>query len=322
MISLSDIFYIDSGSNLDLNKLEINIINNEKSIPFVSRTKKNNGVVEFVKYDKKYKLNKAGTISVALVGNVMTSYFHNYNYYSSQGVAILTPKIYLTEYEMIYYCLCLKKNYIKYNYGRTPDKSLSEIKIPKSIPDYIEKKNIPKIKHYTKVYNSLELTNILFEDFFEVYIGKTVKCLNELEHGDTPIISATEYNNGISFTANISPEFNFKSLTISKNGSVGEVFYQDTPFSSTKDIFVIKPKFQITDNIGLFLAVIFKLYFKTKFSYGRKITLTKLNKSIIPLPLLNNQIDIYAINEFMKGMSDDYYSNFDKSSNLSKFIVI
>lgn len=322
MIHVSELFEINNGSNLDLNKVEKT--NDKDGIPFVSRTKKNNGVLSFVKEDVSHKINKSGTISVALVGNVMTSYYHNYDYYSSQGMVILKPKTKLTEYELIFYCLCLQKNFVKYNYGRIPDKQLSEILLPKKIPDYVNTKNIPLIKHTYKRYKTIDLEPVLISDYFDLFIGKKIVSLNELIKGDTPVVSATEFNNGVSLYANITPEFNFKALTISKNGSVGEVFYQEDPFCATKDVIVMKPKFQFTNSIGIFISVILKLYFKTKFSYGRKITINKLNNAIIPLPLNVDKktIDVTAIQLFMDDMKTDYYSNFEKSANLSEFLII
>lgn len=321
MIHISEIFDISSGSNLNLNNLILE--NNIDSIPYVSRSRKNNGVVAYVKKDSNYKLNKKNTISIVLVGdNVMKAFFHKYEYYTSQNMVILTPKQHLSEYELIYYCKCIELNSKKYSYGRIPKSNLNDVYIPKSVPLYIKKQKIPIIKINDFKQFSLSLSSIKITSLFDIITPKQKVVINTLSKGTTPVVSATEYSNGISIYANLKPEFNFQCLTLSKNGSVGEVFYQEQPFSATSDILVLKPKFEMNETIAIFIATILKLYFKKKFYYGRKITISKIKGIEVFLPLENGSIDVFKIKNYMIEMSMEYYSIFDKTTNLDKFIII
>ena len=71
MKKVSDIFYVYSGSKLDLNKQEIS----DDGINFVSRNSNNNGVVCKISLEKKCRVFKKGDITVPLGGSYLLSIF-------------------------------------------------------------------------------------------------------------------------------------------------------------------------------------------------------------------------------------------------------
>ena len=134
MTIVSDIFDVTYGLNLELNVLERDPI----GINFVSRTEKNNGVSAKVKQSAELSPIPGGTISVAGGGSsVMESCLQLSPYYSGRDVFYLTPKKPLSHELLLYYCVCLKANRFKYNFGRQANSTLEKLPIPDAIPRWV-----------------------------------------------------------------------------------------------------------------------------------------------------------------------------------------
>ncbi|MDR1159019.1 MAG: restriction endonuclease subunit S, partial [Syntrophomonadaceae bacterium] len=74
-------------------------------------------------------------------------------------------------------------------------------------------------------------------------------------------------------------------ITVNYNGSVGEAFYQATPFWASDDVNVLYANGWVLNKyIALFIATVIKTN-RYKFSYGRKWTMEKMKKSLIKLPV-------------------------------------
>ena len=133
--SVSELFYVKYGVNLELNALT----QDKNGINFVSRTSKNNGVSAKVKLLPDVEPIPAGTISVAAGGSVMEAFLQLTPYYSGRDLFYLTPKKEMSNVVKLYYCLCLRKNKYKYSYGRQANVTLPDLQIPtlESIPDFV-----------------------------------------------------------------------------------------------------------------------------------------------------------------------------------------
>ena len=131
MLKVSKLFDVKYGVNLELNALR----QVSDGINFVSRTAKNNGVSAKVAKIPGVEPIPAGTISVAGGGSVMESFLQTAPYYSGRDLFYLTAKVHLSDQEKLYYCMCLRANKYRYNYGRQANRTLPEILIPS--PDEI-----------------------------------------------------------------------------------------------------------------------------------------------------------------------------------------
>jgi len=103
--------------------------------------------------------------------------------------------------------------------------------------------------------------------------------------GNTNYIGAISLNNGVRQLIDAAPIFEPNCITVNYNGSVGEAYYQMTPFWASDDVNVLYAKKDWTLNkyIALFLTTVIKAN-KFRFSYGRKWTKEKMEKSLIKLP--------------------------------------
>jgi len=126
MIKLSHIFSVVYGHSLGLNKLVLD----NSGINFVSRSSANNGVAARVKLIPELQPMPSGTITVALSGSVLESFVQPEPFYTSFHIYCLTPVESMTFQEKIYYCMCIKANKYRYNYGRQANRTLRDILVP------------------------------------------------------------------------------------------------------------------------------------------------------------------------------------------------
>lgn len=144
MEPVKNLFNVVYGVNLELNKLEID----KNGINFVSRTAKNNGVSAKVKRLENIAPIPAGMITVAGGGSVMESFLQPEPFYSGRDLYYLEPKINLSDQEKIYYCVCLRANKYRFNYGRQANRTLKDILIPSfdEIPNWVQKLDLSKLE--------------------------------------------------------------------------------------------------------------------------------------------------------------------------------
>jgi hypothetical protein len=309
MKKLSDIFNIYYGNGFELNRLS------EKSegINFVSRTAKNNGVSAIVEKLIDVEPFKPGIITVSLGGSVLEAFLQTSEFYTGYHIFCLLPKIELTEKEKLFYCLCIRVNKYRYNYGRQANKTLGHILIPdiKQVPDWVEKIKIPKQPSKNSLIQIPIELNVskwkLFKygDIFEIENGYYNKKPPVDDNGEIPFIGASEYENGVTsyhtlediqkYSRDGSEDENeavsnkiFKGncISVANNGnSVASAFYQDKHFSCTHDINVLRLKgYEMNKYIALFLCALIKME-KYRWSYGRKWRPKRMPDSEMKLPI-------------------------------------
>ena len=138
-------------------------------------------------------------------------------------------------------------------------------------------------------------------DLFSVVSGKTTNP-SDYPKGNVPFISATEKNNGVSALIDADPSFSENLITISRNGSVCEVFYHPIPFcASLDDIRVLIPKnFKLNKYIAFYICTLIKKE-KFRYTYGRKYGTNRIKETEIKLPAnKDNEPDWLAIESIIK----------------------
>ena len=119
--------------------------------------------------------------------------------------------------------------------------------------------------------------------------------LNGLKHGDFPVITTTENNNGIDgyykLPSNVSTFED--AITIPANGSKYKSFYHPYLFSAVPDILVCKLKSEYSSlELKLYICSMINQS-SWKFSYFRKCNEQKLGKDVkIVLPMKDGKIDM------------------------------
>lgn len=304
MNKVSDLFYVEYGVNLELNSLE----KDANGINFVSRTSQNNGVSARVKRLPHIEPIPAGTITVAGGGSVMESFLQTEPYYSGRDLYYLTPKFQFTEHELLFYCVCLRANKYRFNYGRQANRTLRDILIPSpsEIPEWVNLVNLDAFNNANKSTNenSLEIKPLsqwkefTFDELFDIKKGKRLTKAN-MRPGITPFIGSIDKNNGLSHTIGQQAIHDGNTITVNYNGSVAEAFYQPVSFWASDDVNVLYPKFELNSYIAMFLITVIRNE-KYRFSYGRKWHVERMKTSTIKLPAIGNCADWHYMENYIK----------------------
>lgn len=303
LIPLKELFKPVYGVNLELVNIEECSKKDEESIRFVSRTEMNNGVSAYVRRMENVQPNPAHTISVAVSGSVLSSFYQDKEYYSGRDLYYLIPKRKMGKEEMIFYALCIKANKYKYNYGRAANKTLKEILLPAEMPNEFkkitfEKVSVPKDKKLIQQEIKLNTDKwqwFEIQELFDIKKGKRLTKADMIE-GETPFIGSIESNNGYREYVDEEPIHTGNTITVNYNGSVAEAFYQPKPFWASDDVNVLYPKFNMNPFSALFIATVIKAE-KYRFNYGRKWHVERMNVSKIKLPSTNKKQPDYVFME-------------------------
>ena len=151
--------------------------------------------------------------------------------------------------------------------------------------------------------------NILY--LFDVTAGKYYND-SEYDIGNTPYVTASAENNGIGKNINIKADFDGNMIVTGKIGCVA--FYQKTPFCATSDVNVLIPKFNMDEDIGLFIVCMINSN-KFKYDYNRQCRQGDMKRMSIQLPVNSEGNPDY---QFMK----NYINYIKKHTDISDLIEL
>ena len=124
-------------------------------------------------------------------------------------------------------------------------------------------------------------------ELFEIKKGKRLTKA-DMVCGDTNFIGSTSTNNGVTAkignTEHLHPAH---TITVSYNGSVGEVFLQDEKFWASDDVNVWYPKFEFNNEVMMYIMTVIKKL-STKYSYTAKWTIDKMRTEQLCLPVVES----------------------------------
>ena len=197
-MKVKDLFELRQGNGFEL--MHIGIA--EKSdVNFVSRTSQNNGVVAQVEHVEGSEPFKAGCITVALGGSVLSAFVQLKPFYTAFHVMALEPKLEMTLAEKLYYCMCIKANAYRYSYGRQANKTLKDIELPDTVPQWVHNAGINPI---TTTLSNSEVPLLKVEKWGEFSLGELFKFYKgkrltkeDMTEGTVNFIGAISENNGV-----------------------------------------------------------------------------------------------------------------------------
>jgi hypothetical protein len=335
LVPVSKLFNVNYGNSLELINLEQCQSTDPHAIPFVSRTENNNGISAFVEREYYIDTNPGHTLSVAVGGSVLSTFYQPLPYYTGFHVLVLSPKQNMGVLEMLCYAKLINANKYKYNYGRQANKTLKDILIPSKISTALCNKIIScfenAIRSMSRQYvfskedksmltNNHNMDNSLLKvkDLFNVVYGVNLELVNMTPCNSTdinsiPFVSRTENNNGIS--AFVEHEVDVEpnpahTLSVAGGGSVLSTFYQPLPYYSGRDIYVLIPKRKMKIVEMIFYANCIEVN-KYKYNYGRQA-----NKTLKDI-LLPSNID----NNFINNAELKYNKNIDLMKQYIKTLI-
>ncbi len=298
--SVSDLFFVRYGVNLELNSL----VQDSNGINFVSRTSKNNGVSAKVKPISCIEPLPPGTITVAGGGSVMEAFLQMSPYYSGRDLYYLTAKEPMTNEQKLFYCLCLRATKYKFSYGRQANITLPDLEIPalESIPEYVNEFSLAQygknlLRQIDFSANNMKYTQtgevVPLENLFFVIGGisssQVIRSKVKLNENWLPYVRPS-YRQETCVDAYVNktvvPDgkvFPPKTLYVSTDGQGSHTFsYVSTfEFVPNSNVSVLLPKRNMGLQEKLFYAQCITNN-RYKFSYGRKPKGKRLKSIMLP----------------------------------------
>lgn len=335
--SVSDIFSVKYGVNLELNACVLADKDDSDVVNFVSRTADNNGVSARVKLIEGILPQKAGLISVAGGGSVLSAFYQKEPFYSGRDLYILDTKEILSKEVKLFLVTVIEKNRYKYNYGRQANRTLSSLKLSLPIKynldgtpfidftnKYSKEGYVPDWEFMEKYIKSLhckplttkncrkgfplnvkEWKSFKIGNVFTMKNGKgiTKKEIDE-NAGTFPAVQSSEENNGVlgkidlEYCKQMNYTYSTRScLTVARSGSAGFVAFQ-------KDGCVVGDSAKILLLDEKVATIECYLFLQTilsanriKYTYGRKVTEKKYLNDYIKLPVVHNSDGTIYIDE-------------------------
>ena len=303
--AVKELFDIQYGNGLELTYLQ----KDAHGINFVARGIKDNGISAVVRKIIGVNPFPAGSITVAVSGSVMESFLQNSPFYTAYHVMVLNPLrgIMMSDAVKLYYCMCLRRNKFRYNYGRQANETLKDLQIPvlEDVPDYVKRFSNEQFIH--NLFLSVDLTSLSnkakdtsrfhtlvpLSELFEVENGiaasNLLRSKTKRSENWVPFIRPS-YRQSTSIDAYVNkylvpPDKVFPqgTLYVSTNGQGSHTYsyVSATEFVPNSDVSVLKPKQPMTLREKLFYAMCISRN-RFKFSYGRKPKGDKLEAIMLP----------------------------------------
>lgn len=317
---IDSIFDVYTGGDLIIGEIE------EGDIPIASNSSENNNIVAYTDIIPNRRLfDHTKSISIADRGKFW-AFIQPRDFYLGTRVKGLVCKDYniLNAYQMIFIVCIINQESFKFSYGRNCCANLPNIKIKLPIKHNYDKEPfiddsyrystegyIPDwqfMEDYIKTFHYKPLTtrnkigqvpnlnvqkwkNFKINDYFYVELSKGDIQFDDMEEGNIPLVSSGESNNGIIGYIDANGDgkaeiFPSNRITIDM---FGNAFYQSEPFYAVSHgrVNILNPKFDLTRNIGLFIATIIKQE-QYKYSYGRAVYSGVAENMDIKLPVNEN----------------------------------
>lgn len=151
------------------------------------------------------------------------------------------------------------------------------------------------------------------DKLFDIKSGKYYYS-DEYEIGETPYVSASATNNGISKRINLNADFVGNCIVTGKVGCTA--FYQREKFCATSDVNVLIPKnFIMNEKIGLFITSIINFSENYKWSYGRQCRVNDSREIVIKLPIKLTETGEAIIDDKKKFSSEGYMPDWSFMEN-------
>ena len=150
----------------------------------------------------------------------------------------------------------------------------------------------------------------VISNVFELHKGQRLTKADQIP-GRTPFIGSTACDNGVTGYIGQAPIFEGNAITVSYNGSVGQVFYQEKPFWASDDINVLYLKDHLLDRelFGYLGASLYKA--GTGFSYTFKWNIERMRDTMFVLPIQTDDSGVPVIDEAKAYHSDGYVPDWE-----------
>ena len=306
MITLDSLFDVNKGNQLALNRI-VRTTDAGHGIAYVARSHRNNGITAWVRAIDGLKPAKGGDISVCLRSrnHALSAFVQPRPFYTTYHVAVLSPKKLMSLQEKLWWCLCIRANRFRFHFGRQANRTIGSLLLPDAVPSWAMTVQVPRHDSSAPQMSEMPIdtsgwVEFLLTDLFDMHVGPHT-TRRDLGHGQTPLVTASAWNNGITANVAVAANWGGGQITIPNNGSIGVAFYQTRPFTASRDVTVLEPKFTMTPAAALFICTVLRKE-SARFNYARKWNGGRMRESTVRLPHKSNLPDTQCMEAFMKGL--------------------
>lgn len=298
----------------------------ENPIPYITRTKNNNGLEKIVENSE---LDKNPKNTIVFGAESATFFYEPFEYVTGNKMYYIKDK-HFNKYVCLFLVSVLnnlvEKNF-SYSRGLTGTRLTKQrIMLPindDNLPDYEFMEDFMKYKEneilqvYKKYlsdteqfnvkslddnnFESIEWKGFYLSDLFEdIQRGKRLTKSNFID-GTTPYISSSAENNGVdNYIGNKEKVQIYNNcITLANSGSVGSTFYHPYTFVASDHVTHLKND-NFNKYIYLFLASIIKRL-ESKYNFNREINDTRLKNEVIMLPVTETgEINYQFMEDYIK----------------------
>lgn len=301
---VSDLFDVKYGVNLELNACDECDRKTENSVNFVARTAENNGVSSRVVIIDGVAPQKAGLISVAGGGSVLSTFLQSEPFYSGRDLYTLESKDGISDEAKMFVITVIEQNKYRYSYGRQANKTLSdlELKLPitqEGLPDWQFMEDYIKSLHHKPLttknkvgqvpeLNVTEWREFRVGDFFDIHPTKAIDGVSadDCVGFGVPLIVNSAENNGVAGLCDLFPTEDGGIITFSDTTDGNTFFYQPNSFIGFAHVQGMYPKTRTwTESELLFFCTMLMFDARGRYNYGRKMRRDTIAEVMLKLPV-------------------------------------
>jgi len=132
----------------------------------------------------------------------------------------------------------------------------------------------------------IKMAPIFIQKYFDVKLGGHDE-IEDLEDGDCPMVSTSEFMNGVKQWKAANTFYPFPTITVATDGSVCSSFVQEYPYYAFYKVAIVEPKKKIPIDALYFISYL--LYReKWRYVYARKFGKARILNTELLMPVLNN----------------------------------
>lgn len=308
-----------------------NLVNLVGTVPYITRSDKNNGIDMFIGEQPKYKKDEGNVLTIGL--DTQTIFYQPIPFYTGQNIQVIRhPR--MNRYNASFLIVAIKILLQKFNWGGN-GATLTRLKRSNVFLPITDKKEIdwqfmeeymrrketlllkPAVEKLCKRLIHKEILGggkllrsqwkpfSFTEVFIEIQRGKRLKKADHTE-GTVPYVSSTALNNGVDgFVGNEGSVRKFEDcITIANSGSVGSAFFHQYEFVASDHVTQLKRK-GLDKYAYLFMVPIINRL-SEKYSFNREINDERIKREKILLPINDKgEIDFDFMSSFMQEVEAD-----------------
>ncbi len=302
---ISDLFNVEIGKAIDGNKVD----RTAGHYAYITRKENTNGLDGFIDYDESFLNVKFPVITVG--NETAQPYVQNFPFFTGTKVNILSPKVSLSRFTLMFIAQSLRMHKERYSYSFTMNSTRLKkqpILLPVTddgLPDYefmaayiqaIEERILQSYRQFVQSVESVQVEPLsvktwrpfLISDLFRLEAGKCSQA-NQLKKSASgiPYIGATNRNNGVLDFVEPDEKLisrgNAIAFVCDGEGSMGYSFYKAEDCIATTNIIFGYADF-LNEYVGMFITTVADKV-RGKYSYNYKRRLLRLKQEQLMLPV-------------------------------------